>query len=36
VVLDRVPTLRNFQFIVAQDDVIIVDRSRTIALVIER
>jgi Protein of unknown function (DUF1236) len=36
VVIDRVPTLRNFQFIVAQDDVIIVDGSRTIALVIER
>jgi hypothetical protein len=36
VVLDRVPTLRNFQFIVAQDDVIIVDGSHAIALVIER
>ena len=37
VVLDRVPRLRDFQFIVAQDDVIIVDpRSREIAIVIER
>jgi len=37
VVLDRVSKLRDFQFIVAQDDLVIVDpRSREIALVIER
>jgi hypothetical protein len=37
VVLDRIPNLRDYQFIVAQDNVIIVDpRSREIAIVIER
>jgi hypothetical protein len=37
VVLDRIPTLRDFQFIAVEGDVVIVDpRNRGIALVIQR